>query len=161
MNSVKKCNNCALRTAAQGMCPIFRADMTGESGCPQFTTHISACELCGALIPKGGFIETDEDGMCHLICGGCLEGDMCRRCVETSYCAFQEDQSCKEPPYVMVTQRQGNMTMQTQQLNMKRVEQTCAKGCKCYYEAGLPYGDFCYKTASQGCNNFKPYWRNK
>ena len=155
----RKCGQCALKALKNGMCPIFNANMEGENGCPYFTTEIHACEICGNLIPKGGYIQ-EEDGAFHLMCGDCATGHPCKSCKEVNSCRFETDQNCQEPPYVMVQQRQGNMVVQTQALNPKRVQATCANGCPCFREEGLEDGDFCWKQIGCGCNNHKNNWRN-
>ena len=152
----RKCGQCALKALKNGMCPIFNANMEGENGCPYFTTEIHACEICGNLIPKGGYIQEDN-GEFHLMCGDCTMGHPCKSCKEVRNCRFETDQDCQEPPYVMIQQRQGNMVVQTQTLNPKRVQATCAQGCPCYHDGE----DFhCWKQMSCGCNNHKNNWRN-
>lgn len=156
----RKCDDCALKALKHGMCPIFNENMEGESGCPYYTTELHACEICGALVPKGGYIQ-EEDGIFHLMCGDCATGHPCRTCKLVSDCRFQDDNSCQEPPFVMVQQRQGNMVVQSQQLNPKRVQATCANGCPCFREEGLTDGIFCWKQQTDcGCKNHINNWRN-
>ena len=93
----RKCGQCALKALKNGMCPIFNANMEGENGCPYFTTEIHACEICGNLIPKGGYIQEDN-GEFHLMCGDCATGHPCKSCKEVRNCRFETDQNCQEPP---------------------------------------------------------------
>lgn len=155
----RKCGNCALKALKNGMCPIFNANMEGEDGCPYFTSHLEYCEVCGSIIPKGGIIQEDK-GEFHLMCNECATGHPCAACKSVRECRLQTDQSCPEPLYVMVQQRQGNMVVQSQQLNPKRVEATCAQGCVCFRKEGLEDGDFCWKQNGCGCNNHTYQWRN-
>ena len=149
----RKCGDCALKAIKHGMCPIFNANMEEENGCPYFTTEIHACEICGSIIPKGGYFQEDN-GEFHLMCGNCATGHPCKSCREIKNCRFETDQSCQEPPYVMIQQRQGNMVVQKQVLNPKRIQATCAAGCFCYNEE---HG--CMKEHGCDCNNHKFNWR--
>lgn len=155
----RRCGDCALKALKGGMCPVFNANMEGENGCPYFTTELKVCEICGSIVPKGGYLQEDNE-VFHLICNDCATGDPCRTCKQIKECRFQTDQSCSEPPYVMVQHRQGNAIIQSQQLNPKRVQATCAQGCLCFREEGLENGDFCWKQTGCGCNNLKINWRN-
>lgn len=59
----RNCDKCALKTLQGGICPIFRSDMTGEQGCPQFVAELEHCEVCGNVVIKGGayrFEDSDE-----------------------------------------------------------------------------------------------------
>jgi hypothetical protein len=94
------------------------------------------------------------------MCGECATGHPCRSCTHVNECRFQSDESCQEPPFVMVQQRQGNMVVQSQQLNPKRVQATCASGCPCFRQEGLEDGDFCWKQTGCGCVNHKNNWRS-
>ena len=156
----RKCANCALRNLQNGVCPIFHGDMSDENGCPHYVSHLEYCEICGDIIIKGGTYEYEpEDKEWHLMCDKCSNGHPCAGCINVNQCAFQTDQSCPEPPYVMVQQQQGNMFIQTQQPNPKRIDLTCAKGCPCYYEAGRAEGMYCIKQLECGCGNMKMNWR--
>ena len=157
----KKCQMCALKNLNQGKCLVFNADMSNEDGCPHFTMSAQFCSFCGGYIPKGGIIEVEKDNIYVLLCEKCGNLDMCNKCINNQECLFQTDHSCKEPPHVMKEVRQGNMVMQTQQLNLRRVEQTCAKGCPCYYPDGLDDGTFCLKTAGIGCDRYKSIWSER
>ena len=156
----RKCDNCALKALKNGMCPIFNANMEDEHGCPLFTTELTLCEICGQIIPKGGFLQEDGE-IFHLMCGDCATGHPCKSCKCVQDCRLEQDQSCTEPLYVMVQHRQGNAVIQSQQLNPKRVQATCARGCKCFRQEGLEDGDFCWKRLGCGCNNHQFNWRNE
>ena len=152
------CGECALKSLKGGMCPIFDADMSEQHGCPYFTTTINYCNLCGAPIIGKVMIEED-DGSWHIFCQRCATASPCETC-KNSYCAFEQDGSCQEPPYVMAQMRQGNMVVQQQVMNPKRVEATCRKGCPCFDEDGLDSGTFCKRKENCGCNKHKMNWRN-
>ena len=155
----RKCGDCALKALKNGMCPVFNANMEGGSGCPYFTTHLDICEVCGNVILSSSIIQ-EEDGVFHLMCRNCATGHPCAACTSVRECRLQTDQSCPEPLYVMVQHRQGNMIVQQQSLNPKRVQATCAQGCPCYREEGLEEGAFCWKMLDCGCKNLKINWRN-
>lgn len=156
----RKCSKCALKELKNGMCPVFNANMDGEKGCPYFTTTLSACEICGSIIPKGGVLQEEND-IFHLLCESCATGSPCKRCVKNSECKLEQDSSCPEPLYITVQHRQGNAIVQTQQLNPKRIEATCAKGCACFYPEGMKDGYFCFKQIGCGCNNIINNWRKQ
>ena len=157
----KKCGRCALKTLKGGMCPIFNRTMEDDEVCPYFVMELKYCELCGQPVPKGGILDMDDEGNYHLICDECGKASPCHSCVKGQECRFQTDRSCQEPPYIMVQQRQGNMVMQTQQLNKKRVEATCAQNCPCYYPEGLEDGNYCLKQICGGCANHKVVYRKE
>jgi hypothetical protein len=143
-----------------GMCPVFSADMSDKEGCPYFTSELHLCDVCGNHISQNAIIDNTDD-VCHVVCPQCGQGlDMCATCIQYKRCAFQQDTSCPEPPQIMKQMRQGNMVMQTQVLNPKRIEATCRKGCPCFDEDGLDSGNFCKKQNGVGCCNYKTRWRN-
>ena len=153
-----KCGQCALKHLEGGVCPVFKSDMSEEDGCPLFKNELKTCSICGSVILEKGILEED-DGKWHLLCGRCLSAPDCQIC-GNQYCAFQQDQSCQEPPYVMREMRQGNMIMQTQVMNPKRIEATCRKDCPCFNEDGLDNGTFCGRQQGTGCRNHKIIWRD-
>lgn len=152
----RKCGNCALRAVKNGVCPIFNTRMNDESCCPYFSYEAQFCRICGNLIPKGGcFME--ENGSFYMMCDDCVTGHPCKSCKEVQGCRFETDQECQEPPYIMTQRRQGSMVVQTQILNPKRIQATCAQGCPCYHDGE----DFhCWKQTGCGCNNHNYNWRN-
>ena len=157
---MRSCGDCALKAIKGGMCPVFNADMSEESGCPLFTAELQLCEVCGNHIFKGAII-AEDDGIYHMTCPQCGTNlNQCSTCIQQSQCAFQSDQSCPEPPYIMVQQRQGNAIIQTQRLNPKRIQATCAQGCPCFNEDGLDDNLFCLSAAGCGCKNYKTNWRS-
>jgi len=142
-----------------GACPIFNADMTGKDGCPYHSTELHTCGICGNPIIEKSILEMDENGIWHEMCLQCANAPLCRNCIH-SYCAFQQDTNCKEPPMVMRQMRQGNMIVQQQVMNPKRVEATCRKGCPCFNEDGLDDGSFCRRQDECGCEKYHTIWRN-
>ena len=150
----RKCGDCALKALKHGMCPVFNANMEGHSGCPHFTTQLTSCDVCGNVILGESYLQ-EENGVFHILCAECANGHPCKTCKELNNCRFRTDQDCQEPPYVMVQQRQGNMVVQQQIQNPKRVQATCANGCLCYSEE---HG--CMREYGCGCQNLKINWRN-
>lgn len=153
-----KCDTCALVNENK-ICPVFKADMSGQDGCPLFTTELHNCDICGRTIYEKAILQEDQNGDWHELCHNCLNASPCQTCIH-QYCAFQQDQNCQEQPYIMVQQRQGNMIMQTQTLNPKRVEATCRQGCPCFNEEGLDDGTFCKRQSMCGCEKHRINWRN-
>ena len=150
---MRTCGECALMRNNAGICPIYKTRFSAdEGGCPAFTNGIEHCDICGSPILKGGnlYLE-DSDATLKIICGNCSQLPKCRLCTHINQCAF-------EPPFVMQTIQQGNMIMQQQVRNQKRVELTCGKGCPCYHQTSE--GDFqCFRDYGEGCRNHKINWR--
>jgi hypothetical protein len=153
-----KCDTCVFKTLRNGVCPIFNADMTGKDGCPYHSTELHICGICGNPIIEKAILEQDKNGDWHKMCPQCANADQCKTCVH-SYCAFEQDTSCQEPPVVMRQMRQGNMVVQQQVMNPKRVEATCSQGCPCFNEDGLDDGTFCGRKNGSGCNKYYTNWR--
>lgn len=154
-----KCDTCVFKTMRNGACPIFNADMTGKDGCPYYSTELHTCDICGKSMIEKSILERDENGIWHEICPQCANAPLCRNCIQ-SYCAFQQDINCKEPLMVMRQMRQGNMIVQQQVMNPKRVEATCRQGCPCFNEDGLDDGSFCRRQDECGCEKYHTIWRN-
>lgn len=156
---MKTCGSCALKALKDGKCPIFNKDMSGADGCPLHTSVLLTCDVCGGVLLGPPIFEWDnEKEVVHQMCQNCGTDSSCRTC-SSKECKFNDDESCPEPPYVMVEKRQGNMFVQTQMLNPKRVMATCAQGCSCFDEEGLDSSTFCRKTQNCGCKNYKTNWR--
>ena len=64
----RKCVNCALKNLQNGMCPIFHANMEDENGCPNYTSTIEYCEICGNIVLRGGTFEYDFNTNIHFEC---------------------------------------------------------------------------------------------
>lgn len=157
---MKNCGECAYKALQDGKCPVFGREMPAETpGCPIFSTTITRCALCGNIIMGQSIIDYDHDGNTHIICRNCLSASPCEICTRMNVCYFQTDHTCQEPPMVMREVRQGNMIMQTQVMNPKRVMATCTK-CDCFNEDGLDDGTFCQKQLHCGCKNQKTNWRD-
>lgn len=155
---MSKCDTCALNKLQSGVCPVFKADMTGKDGCPMYQCELQTCDLCGNVIVGTVFLEHDDNMNWHRLCQSCINASPCQICVH-QYCAFQQDNHCPEPPYVLREVRQGNMIAQTQIMNPKRVEATCRQGCPCFNEDGLDNGTFCGRQNEFSCNKYKTNWR--
>ena len=154
----RKCGDCAIRDLYKGQCPVFRREMPeDEGGCPLHTHELIHCDICGNHIPSHAIF---DDG--HIICYDCFSKSMCFTCTAHIICPFEQDKNCKEPPIVVVQEHpRPNMTVQKQIPNPKRIAETCAKGCLCYYEAGLEDGMHCIKQLpNSGCENYKTAWRS-
>ena len=154
------CGECAYKALKGGNCPVFdRVMREDEPGCPIFSTTITKCALCGNIIMVQPIIDYDKDDKPHLICRNCLSASPCETCFRANVCYFQTDHTCQEPPMIMREVRQGNMIMQTQVPNPKRVMATCTK-CECFDEDGLDTNTHCRKQAQCGCKNQKTNWRD-
>jgi hypothetical protein len=152
----KKCATCALKSLQGGMCPIFRANTEDENGCPQHTSHIDQCAICGGMIIKEGTYYIDDNVM-HIVCPTCVNGHPCTGCENFQTCRLMTDQSCPEPLYVMQTMQQGNMVVQQQVINPKRVQAICPQ-CKCYNTTDEGE-QMCFQNENCSCHNKKIIWR--
>lgn len=154
------CGQCGLKALKGGICPIFNETMPDDNpACRYFSQEPRFCDICGQLILLNGIIDADSEPP-HIMCNDCGTADPCVTCAQRSQCAFQTDRSCPEPQVIPIQVRQGNMVMQTQQINPKRVAATCAHGCLCFNEDGLDSGNHCIKQQGYGCPNYQPNWRN-
>lgn len=131
----KKCIYCAIYQHNGGQCPIFKdMDVSKERGCPLYTDALDPCEICGNHIMEQKHVFAEAGGV-HQTCARCgtaIGENKCQVCVSGVYCAFQQDTACTLPPIITTQHRQGNSVIQMQQKNPARIEQTCAKGCKCF-----------------------------
>lgn len=151
----RKCIYCAIYKQNGGKCPIFAQDVSQERGCPLYTTQLDPCEICGKHITGNKILRLEEESV-HQICANCddiISAQACQVCEGMMYCAFQQDQSCKLQPYVVVQQRQGNAVVQMQQKNPERIAATCAKGCKCYHNG------YCCRESGI-CENHQVAWNH-
>lgn len=149
---MNKCGTCVLQTLKRGVCPIFNVKTDEDDCCPYYCETLNPCELCGTHILNGAIIEIDEMGNSHQFCGKCGNLDPCQLCQEATECVFDSDTSCSEPPIVTVTQQNGNIRVQSQQINPKRIEATCAKGCNCY----IPNEEYhCLRKLGTGCSKYR------
>ena len=99
-----------------------------------YTDALDPCEICGnhILAEKHWYGAGNTFHQTCARCGNAIRENACQVCVNGSYCAFQQDTSCTLPPVITTQHRQGNSVIQMQQKNPARIEQTCAKGCKCF-----------------------------
>ena len=149
----RNCGNCALKAIKAGMCPIFNRKTKDEDSCPYFTTKVSTCESCGQLLTNNEFL-IESNNIFHTVCQNCATSNKCGLCANSNQCAFQTDRSCSEPPMIMEQRRQGNMIVQQQVINMKRVQITCTT-CPCFRSEGLSDGDFCWRQLNCSCSNHR------
>lgn len=156
----RMCRDCGYLAAStqQGICPLLKMNVENGTGCPAFTERIAQCELCGGAL-VGDYVLIEDSGKWRIAHEQCLSSG-CGACVQVNYCPFQTDSSCPEPQMIMIEKRQGNMIMQTQQINPKRIEATCAKDCPCYNKDGVDDGYFCMKQINCKCCSHKYNWRD-
>lgn len=154
----QKCGDCALKALKNGMCPVFNANMEDEGGCPYFTTELHFCDVCGSPILGSSILAQDGEAwkqMCNhcntKVFGTC---DGCAKFV----CRFRTDQSINIPLMINVQKRQGNMVVQTQQMNPERVKVTCMNGCPCWHSEENE--GFCMMEACGSCENYQTKWRD-
>lgn len=152
----KLCSTCGLRSLHGGTCPIFNERTPDDSCCPKYTSMIDFCDVCGNPVLTSGIIDYDEHNIQHLICSNCAFGPKCQICSHNDYCAFEMDASCHEPPMIIIQEQRGPMTFQSQQINPRRIELTCGKGCPCYLTGDGPH---CARQVG-GCINSTIRWRN-
>lgn len=155
----RTCDNCVLPSTKGGVCPIFNANMAGQDGCPRHTAADNVCAVCGSYILGQGIL-IPKDNEFKMVCGRCATVHDCRLCSHKG-CAFDTDESCFEPKVVTVRRQEGNMTIQQQVMNPKRMELTCAAGCACYNQLPDEKIGVCMRMQDRGenCPNFKLDWR--
>lgn len=152
------CGECALKILKGGMCPIFNKHMDDFQSCPQFTTELKICDICGSIILNNVIVQEDPENTFHLLCQNCASGNPCQTCANLNQCSFRTDTNCKEQPYIQMRQRQGNMIIQRQAINPKRIEETCAKGCPCFDPQAANDSLPCQKENKCGCRNHHYNW---
>lgn len=129
------CGDCAYRSYGNGKCPILKvAPEEEQTACPMFSTQLTICSICGNLILSGAIIDQEEDNYYYTCSNCCSSLGTCGTCKYATGCLFQTDTSCPEPQTVTKVIQQGNMRVQQQVMNPKRVEATCTK-CPCFSTA--------------------------
>jgi hypothetical protein len=130
MRENQKCGNCALRNPTTQVCALFNEIISAEECCPKFTKELQICNLCGKPTLNLPILEY-FNGQLIQYCDTCAQQlGHCSTCTLGQYCAFKQDTSVKEQPFIMLTFRQGNTVIQQQIKNPARIEATC-KNCKC------------------------------
>lgn len=131
MRENKKCGNCAYWKQGGTLCPFFKVNTPEDEHCPMFRTTLINCNLCGNIVPKLPILEIIGNQTFEF-CDNCMKySGLCPTCTFGQFCAFEQDASVKEPPYITQTFRQGNTVIQQQTKNPARIEATCKK-CKCF-----------------------------
>lgn len=140
------CKDCAIwHLNGNNICPMLKIEVKETDTCPFHQSSLSLCEICGRQVVGATVLDIEGDEV-HSICRECAEaGSSCQTCSHGKSCAFQTDTSCKEPPMVMRTVRQGNMTMQTQVKNPARVIATCYN-CPCFDKDAEDPNEGCRKN---------------
>lgn len=150
----KNCGTCALwhlHGKTDDLCPRLQMPVAADDGCPLHQAELHTCELCGREVVGAPVLDVCGDEV-HLICADCVsKGASCPTCGKSSYCAFEHDSICKEPPYVNRVIQQGNMRMQTQVRNPERVKATCFF-CPCFDKDAEDPSDGC-RRAGNYCSN--------
>ena len=145
-----KCQKCAHRQGNN--CALSNTPLTNlDTFCPHYTESAYICELCGKHLFKEAVNYTYGDKQSyHLICLNCYSLLFtCQTCQSANTCAFEQDQTVSEPPYVMAQMRQGNSIIQQQIKNPKRIELTCKVNCPCFIN------DECQRQNGGSCDKYR------
>lgn len=126
---MRVCGNCAYRQHESQPCPILKRPTASTDTCPYYASELLQCQMCGnVLVSNDQIVYRDGKTIC-LSCQNMM--GTCQTCHLGQSCPFETDPS-PLPKYVMATQQQGNMVMQTQVRNPERERQLCQTKCKCW-----------------------------
>jgi hypothetical protein len=157
--ATKLCKDCGLRDPSRPVCLLRREQIDPEKDfCSKFTNELPVCSLCNTpFLPPGVYLYNNpEDTEFEVICENCCaKMGTCGLCVHNAGCLFEQENFCPEEPImVMITERKGNMIIQQQIPNIKRIKKVCPQ-CSCYYkEDGEEFG-ICARRNCNTCSNFK------
>jgi hypothetical protein len=122
-------NKCAL-IDNNGMCMILHQKAVKNCKCPNYTSLLNYCGICGNADLNPLLCQLSGDQWVP-ICANCYSKfDTCEMCTEKSTCLFETDEN-PEPQFIIQTFQQNNMIMQKQVPNPKRIAATCHY-CKCW-----------------------------
>lgn len=156
----KSCGNCALwhlNGKTDDVCPRLNIPVAKKDMCPFHQYNIPTCQICGRQVIGAPILDVSDDET-HLMCADCANaGSSCQTCGKSSYCAFEHDSICKEPPYINRVVQQGNMRMQTQIRNPERVKATCFF-CPCFDKDAEDPSNACRRSRNY-CPNYTISWR--
>lgn len=125
----KNCGNCAYWRKDISMCPILERETAFLDKCPYHRIEMIKCDKCGAVILNNTDMYYREG---KLLCSSCAKATgYCTSCAHGQECLFETDPS-PLPKYIIQTQQQGPMVVQTQIRNPERERQLCAEKCKCW-----------------------------
>lgn len=148
--NIKSCATCALRSPTSE-CRILHKPTNAHYICPQHIPLSSyhTCHICGHLILSDAVL-LEKNSEWRYYCKRCAKAlETCATCSCSNLCDFQTNPS-PIPPTIRKTIRQGNMTIQKDEINPERVAITCQKNCKCFSEE---FG--CKKQNLQYCENWR------
>lgn len=152
---IKYCNTCRLRDKTKKVCLLFGIPMEDTDYCSKHADVIIPCDICGQALLGSTYVEYDGEGEPHQYCERCHQAfNTCQLCPSFQKCEFKTNPD-PMPQVVMKTVRQGNMMMQTQVKNEKRVQKFCPSCC-CWDEN---YG--CMKEFNVGCINKQDFWTSR
>ena len=148
------CKTCALYNPEHSFCTLNSRKVNEETDfCSKHASQdkIGKCAICGQLFLRPGILEEITEDNWIEICHQCSsQFGTCAMCQNHDNCKFTEASYRPDlPPFVMTTQRQGNMVIQQQVPNPERIKTICQTECKCWYEGG------CARNIAQTCGNYK------
>lgn len=131
------CATCAFWLPEGSMCKILKRKVDKEyDSCPGYTssTDIETCSFCGRKILSSSVVWHKENDEWKIYCDSCNKAmHTCTTCKRCGECDFQTNPSTI-PQVIRQRVQQGNMIMETDQVNPARIEITCKKNCKCFSE---------------------------
>ena len=153
MNEINYCKTCAIADPTQSVCQLHHMKVNLDKDfCSKHTAAglLNTCAICGQAFVGSGLLEHKSEDTWVRYCHSCQSKfGTCAMCQNYDNCKFMEQSYRPDlPPFVMTTQRQGNMVVQQQVPNPERVKAICQTECKCWYEEG------CARNIAQTCENY-------
>ena len=93
----KICETCALYAQEQSGCVRTKTHVRPSDTCSYWTDELMTCDICGQMfIPPANYIMEENSDKVVIACHNCFaHRGSCQTC-QHSYCAFQEDTTCKK-----------------------------------------------------------------
>lgn len=129
-----KCGQCALWQPKGQTCRLHKGlARTPDNSCPEGTTYLEKCDICGGeILPKQVIIDMGLDHKMHLICPDCSRKYYsCSICGQATQCSF-ETSSIDLPKQIQKQIQTPQGYIVTTIMNPDRIRETCEKGCKCF-----------------------------
>lgn len=130
-----KCGQCALWQPDTQICRLSKQARTSENSCPEGTTLMYKCDLCGReVLPRYAIIDIGLDHKTHIICSICNENYYnCITCAQSSMCDF-ESNPIDLPKQISKEMKTEQGYFVTSIRNPSRIEKTCKVNCDCFDE---------------------------
>lgn len=152
---IKYCETCRLHEKTKKICLLTGIPMKDTDYCSKHANEIIVCDICGNPLLSPTYVEYDCDGILRQYCERCHQAfQTCQLCPKFQKCEFMTNPD-PMPQVIMKTVRQGNMVMQAQVKNEKRVQKFCPSCC-CWDE-----NHGCMKEFNIGCTNRPDFYNTR